>query len=291
MHSQAPGSRDHTSDAAIQHERSQLLAVHLGRTPGSTVLEKKRASRARDELIAFNYPLVVKAARKHVTNINVDQDDLVQEGLIALTKSVDTYDTKYTVRLSTWSFNNIRYAITKLVAVNGPIMPDGGSSSLRKLASAAQEISLLVRGRELTVAELVIELNADVDGARAFTAKQVQASLSGAYALSLDAPTGNPDGSQGTLGDQQVDDALSAHDAMVYAQLDADLAASASIMTARQHELMMMLGDVDERGKPMTGGSIATALGVSKQTVNKQLKIARLKLATHYPYLQNWTCS
>lgn len=67
-------------------------------------------SEARNILIEHNLRLVAHVCKKY-SNTNVDQDDLISIGSIGLIKGINSYDSKKSIKLSTYISKCIENAI------------------------------------------------------------------------------------------------------------------------------------------------------------------------------------
>jgi len=67
----------------------------------------------KDEIVKEYLPLVAKLARELKSNLpnNVEIDDLIQEGVIALIQSVDRYDPRYGATFKTYVYTRIKGAM------------------------------------------------------------------------------------------------------------------------------------------------------------------------------------
>ena len=64
----------------------------------------------KDEIVKEYLPLVAKLAREIKSNLpnNIEVDDLIQEGVIALIQSVDRYDPRYGTTFKTYAYTGIK---------------------------------------------------------------------------------------------------------------------------------------------------------------------------------------
>lgn len=83
---------------------------------------------AKSELISRNMKLVVHMAfkayaRSKGNNTNIELMDLIQEGNLALTKAVDTYDSDRGARFNTYAGTCVKYAIAAFFRESNAIKP------------------------------------------------------------------------------------------------------------------------------------------------------------------------
>lgn len=64
----------------------------------------------KDEIVKEYLPLVARLAREIKSNLpnNIEVDDLIQEGVIALIQSVDRYDPRYGTTFKTYAYTRIK---------------------------------------------------------------------------------------------------------------------------------------------------------------------------------------
>lgn len=131
------------------------------------------ARQARDTLVARHHRLVVHLARQWA-GPSVEVDDLIQAGLIGLTRAVELWDPTRGVPLGAWARVRIRQAISR-AADQARGTTESGRARTRAVREAAAALADRL-GRAPTEVEVAAELGWPVERVHA-TTRPVVASL------------------------------------------------------------------------------------------------------------------
>lgn len=119
--------------------------------------------RAREEIVAQNLGLVYKELRKFVNRIGLDrgltEDDLVQEGSLALLRAAEKFDCTKGLQFSTYATVAVRYALQRATMEKARLVhvPSHVFGKYRKINKVRNQVFLEL-GRNPTVEELVAAL-------------------------------------------------------------------------------------------------------------------------------------
>lgn len=96
---------------------------------------------ARQKLIESNFRLVISIARIY-NNVNVNKNDLIQEGMIGLIKAVDKFDPDLGYRFSTYAYNWIKQSTLQYIneTYSGIKVPTHSRLLNAKIAKKAKEL-------------------------------------------------------------------------------------------------------------------------------------------------------
>ncbi len=117
---------------------------------------------AKDELFAANQRLVVNIAQKY-TDLNIDLQDVIQEGGFGLLKAIDRFEYRRKNRFATYAIWWIRQAITRAISEYSRTvrLPNHADAQLRQLAKHAVDLNAEL-GRRPTLEELSASANIPV---------------------------------------------------------------------------------------------------------------------------------
>jgi len=124
---------------------------------------------ARDLLVTSNRGLVAEIARDYATR-GVEFEDLMQEGMLGLTRAVTKFDLKQPVRFSTYAAHWIRQGMGRLCEQQGSTnrygyrLPAHIVNAMGRIARTRQELERRL-GREATPAELAVACDLSLDAA------------------------------------------------------------------------------------------------------------------------------
>ena len=96
---------------------------------------------ARQKLIESNFRLVISIARIY-NNVNVNKNDLIQEGMIGLIKAVDKFDPDLGYRFSTYAYNWIKQSTLQYIneTYSGIKVPTHSRLLNAKIVKKAKEL-------------------------------------------------------------------------------------------------------------------------------------------------------
>ncbi len=120
---------------------------------------------AKEEITIMHYRLVGSIARKYVNKkLGLEFDDLLQIGMLGLTKAINKYDMSYDCKFATFATLLIKQTILRAIpsmtrAINSPKDKYRETSAL---LSKINELEL-IHGKKLTPEEMADELGVSVD--------------------------------------------------------------------------------------------------------------------------------
>lgn len=120
---------------------------------------RRRAIRARDELVEGNLRLVAWAARRYLPS-GLELDDLIQEGAMGLLKAIEKFDPSLGYTFGTYATHWIRQAIGRALDDQGRIIriPVHMLGTLRKLERAEERLEAGEEDLEAPEAKAAAEL-------------------------------------------------------------------------------------------------------------------------------------
>lgn len=160
-------------------------------------LTRYRATRdedARETLVRLHTALVEKVARRFL-DTGEPMEDLVQEGFLGLLTAIDLFDTKFSVKFSTYAHHLITGQIRHYLRDKGTIIrePAWSQDLRRSIKKAGADLSNRLR-REPTVAELAKACNITEDAvSEVLAAEQVAKVVSLDGFTEEDSPAVDPD--------------------------------------------------------------------------------------------------
>lgn len=150
---------------------------------------------ARNKMIEHNLKLVVSIAKKYKVK-NVDIDDLIQEGNMAISKAIDMFDVSLGNKFSTYATWWIKQGITRYIANCSRTIriPVHAAEKIYKAHAVENKLRQELL-REPTEEEIANELDMTLDSYRALINKYIEP-------VSLDTPVRNSEETEDTvLGD------------------------------------------------------------------------------------------
>jgi len=97
--------------------------IQAGQAPDATPLQKRRAVRARNRMVAANLRLAVNlAAKLRRRRTSMDLQDLVQEAVFGLMRAAEKFDPSLGYKFSTYAYAWINQALTRSVAAKDHVI-------------------------------------------------------------------------------------------------------------------------------------------------------------------------
>lgn len=230
------------------------------------------ARQARDVLVARHHPLVAHLARQWA-GPGVELDDLMQAGLLGLTRAVELWDPERGVPLSAWARVRILQAVGR------------AADQARGTTEDARVRLRTVRSTEAALAAGMgrVPTEAEVAAALGWPTAQVAATTARPVGVSLDAP--DRGAADGTLADRLAAPDDPAADAEYGIEAGA-VRRMLALLPAGERELLVLLYGLDG-GEPVTVDEAARRLGISPGAVQEGARRARARLL-HPRYRGRW---
>ncbi len=263
---------DSTTDAM------QLFLNEVRRHPLLLPAEERRLAQlveegdaaAKERMILSNLRLVISIARRYQGGAELTLLDLIQEGILGLTRAVEKFDWRRGLRFSTYATLWIQQAIQRALANQSRTIRLPVHVVERQQRVARAERTLLGKlGREPTDEEIAAESRLTVERVR-------EAHALPRTVASLDRPVGEDgDASLGDLIPAEPEEPL----ADVEVGLRRDLLdAALATLPEREREVLAARYGIGDR-EPETLESIGKRLGVSRERVRQIERAALERLA------------
>jgi RNA polymerase sigma factor (sigma-70 family) len=225
---------------------------------------------AREELIQRLLPLVHSTARRYRTE-GLEQDDLLQEGIVGLLRALQRFDPARGVPFAAFATWWIRQSLQEARSdfIRPMRLPPKALRQLSQLKSEHQRI-YQDEHRSAKIGELADKTNIELDQAEALLTAD-------ARPRSLDEPIENTQGELGTMGDL-LEDPLSAaaYEDVVDAVAGGQLRALLSRLTEREREIVQARFGFDVPAERLS--EVGERLGVSAERVRQIEERALAKL-------------
>ena len=268
----------------LSSDSVQMYLREIGRISLLTGDEEKELARrieqgdeeAKKKLTQANLRLVVSLAKKYVgRSPHLTLLDLIQEGNIGLFKAVEKFDYRKGFKFSTYATWWIRQAVTRALADQARTIriPVHMVETISKYQQVKRRL-LQDLGREPLPEEIASEMGVDV-GKIHYIQKISQETVS------LEAPVGDDDDQDSTLGEFIVDDkTLSPSQAASRRLLREQVLLIISDLTPREQKILRMRFGLDD-GITHTLEEVGREFGVTRERIRQIEAKAIEKMRSH----------
>jgi len=268
----------------LSSDSVQMYLREIGRISLLTGDEEKELARrieqgdeeAKKKLTQANLRLVVSLAKKYVgRSPHLTLLDLIQEGNIGLFKAVEKFDYRKGFKFSTYATWWIRQAVTRALADQARTIriPVHMVETISKYQQVKRRL-LQDLGREPLPEEIASEMGADVSKIH-YIQKISQETVS------LEAPVGDDDDQDSTLGEFIVDDkTLSPSQAASRRLLREQVLLIISDLTPREQKILRMRFGLDD-GITHTLEEVGREFGVTRERIRQIEAKAIEKMRSH----------
>lgn len=227
----------------------------------SDVLSRAQSGdvKAREAVCKRMEPILVALSKRFTSGSTLEQDDLIQEGYVAVLECLATFDPSNGASFETYTYGPVRAAMSNASAksVGGPTVP---SRTLK-----AYFASLRLAGGDVAVAHA----NAQDVGITSETWAMVHQTVTGTWSIHQDSAWATREANEG-LGDDKAEhwDVAQPDPLEEVASLMEAEAYLAVLTDPREVGVLKMLMGFDGR-EPMSQAEVGKAIGVSQQMVTK----------------------
>jgi len=235
---------------------------------------------ALDHLIKANLRLVVKIAKKYVSN-EYSLIDLIQDGNLGLMKAAERYDYHKKVRFSTYSSWWIKQSIVRSIIAKKRMIkiPYRKEEALRLIKKCWNELNQSLK-RVPSVSEIADELDMSVD----FVEKML---LINNKIILFDDSRNLDDGDNGDLLDVIEDETYNPINVLIDENLKNDTTAAVSELKEREIRVLQNRYGLED-GCKVTLKNMGTKLGLSAETVRKIEEKALSSMRERFGYLRDY---
>ena len=251
----------------------ETWAAEAGLTPLELVRSRRRGQRAKQRMVSANLRLVVTIARKYA-GVQLELEDLIQEGNIGLIKAVERFDPTRGYKFSTYAYWWIREGITRAIADKSRTirLPVHVGEVLGKLRRAQQQLCQQL-GRTPTLEELALET-----GLKPLDIQEVL--FRAQQPVSLDA--GQQQEGDNSLMDRIYCSAIQPEERLVGQLFSHDLEQLLHELPPQEAELLRLRYGMGG-GEPLNLSAVARSMGVTRDTARgiERRALAAVRVLSH----------
>lgn len=235
---------------------------------------------AFDHLVRANLRLVVKIAKKYVSN-EYSLIDLIQDGNLGLMKAAERYDYHKKVRFSTYSSWWIKQSIVRSIIAKKRMIkiPYRKEEALRLIKRCWNELNQSFK-RVPSVSEIATELGMSVD----YVEKML---LINNKIILFDDSRNLDDGDSGDLLDIIEDETYNPINVLIDENLKNDTTAAVGELKEREKTVLQSRYGLEDDNK-VTLKNMGIKLGLSAETVRKIEEKALVNMKERFSYLRDY---
>ena len=237
------------------------------------VKAKAGDTRARNEVIEQNIPLIKKIAKKSITSTTLSDSDLVQEGIFGLITAIEKFNPALGYKFSTYASWWIKQAMFKAVseqsyAVNIPVYIQ---ETLSRYKKTKQEMEQTAQ-KEVSKKEVAEKLHLTEEKIDTFLNVYTKA-------LSIESGVGMTDNKELTLAEIIEDEKQNVEKDVLNKDLKKDIQKALDILKEKEKDVIVLRFGLNDKDK-MTLEEIGNNYGVTKECIRQIEKRALNKIAT-----------
>ena len=237
------------------------------------VKAKAGDTRARNEVIEQNIPLIKKIAKKSITSTTLSDSDLVQEGIFGLITAIEKFNPALGYKFSTYASWWIKQAMFKAVseqsyAVNIPVYIQ---ETLSRYKKTKQEMEQTAQ-KEVSKKEVAEKLHLTEEKIDTFLNVYTKA-------LSIESGVGMTDNKELTLAEIIDDEKQNVEKDVLNKDLKKDIQKALDILKEKEKDVIVLRFGLNDKDK-MTLEEIGNNYGVTKECIRQIEKRALNKIAT-----------